>query len=818
MTTFSNSTNTPSVVGSVVVGTGTGFSSVGFSAVESAGKIVQWDSNVNLSANNFLSGYASTATAAGTTVLTVGSAQQQYFTGATTQIVTLPVTSTLVLGQSFTISNNSSGVVTVQSSGGNTIQAMAADSDLVVTVINTAVTTAAGWNAVYSLSGGSGSITINTDSGSATGSTLIYTAVNGVNNCGTTVDFTAGGTTVLLNVTDGGDNTFIGKDSGHLPTTSASSTGIGADVLSGLTSGIGNTGVGNIVGSNLLTGQYNTMVGFEAGSSLTSSESSNILINAPGVIGESNALRLGVANGTSQQQLSTAYIAGIVGNSFAGSHLMVVIDPATNQLGTDLIRNSSTSLLQNPTYAVQLVDQVILVDTTIIAATSTISLLAAPFQDGQVWTIKDYSGSAGSFPITVNVTGGGTIDGLSGIVLGVAYQSMTFCWDAGETTYSIVSDYTAGATGIAQLTGDSGTATGASIGILALDGSNHCGGTVKFAASGSNVVLSVSDASNNTFIGLAAGNTTYTGTDNTAIGRSALAGLTSGSQNVAIGQQSLVVNTNGLRNIAIGGGTLNSSITGDDNIMIGTGAGTLLDGSNNNIAIGTSALSGGASANQNIAIGELSLAILNGGTQNIAIGPQAGGQASNGTYNTYLGWSAGFLNDSGEDSNIYLSNPGFSAESNALRIGSATGTGNQELNKAFIFGINGVTNTGVPNLVTIDGTTSQLGVSSTLATAPPASSTATAGYGSLAVGTALQNTLGYDILVNISLTASAAVGATIVLGVGPTNTPTTNAVTGSFSAALTQSFTAVVPAGYYCLVNTTGTITVGSITTQVCPL
>jgi hypothetical protein len=108
-----------------------------------------WDANSNLSANNFLAGYATTATAAATTTLTVASAYQQYFTGVTTQNVIMPVTSTLVLGQSWFIVNNSSGVVTVKSSGGNTIQAMAANTTLLVTCILTSGTTAASWNAEY---------------------------------------------------------------------------------------------------------------------------------------------------------------------------------------------------------------------------------------------------------------------------------------------------------------------------------------------------------------------------------------------------------------------------------------------------------------------------------------------------------------------------------------------------------------------------------------------------------------------------------------------------------------------------------------------
>ena len=114
-----------------------------------ASTIPAWDANKNLSANNLIEGYATTATAAGTTTLTVASPYQQYFTGTSTQTVVLPVTSTLVLGQQFQIINNSTGTVTVESSGANVIQAMAANTQLTVTVISTSLTTAAAWNAVY---------------------------------------------------------------------------------------------------------------------------------------------------------------------------------------------------------------------------------------------------------------------------------------------------------------------------------------------------------------------------------------------------------------------------------------------------------------------------------------------------------------------------------------------------------------------------------------------------------------------------------------------------------------------------------------------
>lgn len=122
---------------------GTGVTSVTISPTASAW--AGWDANKNMSANNFLDGYTTIATAAGTTTLTVGSTYYQFFTGSTTQTVLLPVTSTLVLGQSFFVVNNSSGVVTVQSSGGNTIQAMAANTQAEFTCILTSGTSAASW-------------------------------------------------------------------------------------------------------------------------------------------------------------------------------------------------------------------------------------------------------------------------------------------------------------------------------------------------------------------------------------------------------------------------------------------------------------------------------------------------------------------------------------------------------------------------------------------------------------------------------------------------------------------------------------------------
>jgi hypothetical protein len=141
--------NATNVTGTVAIGNGgTGVTSV--TTTPTATAFAGWDTNKNLSANNHIQGYTTTATAAGTTTLTVGSTKYQYFTGATTQTVVLPVVTTLVNGQQFVIVNLSTGVVTVNTSGANTVQAMAANTHLTVTVTNTAGGTGtASWSWSY---------------------------------------------------------------------------------------------------------------------------------------------------------------------------------------------------------------------------------------------------------------------------------------------------------------------------------------------------------------------------------------------------------------------------------------------------------------------------------------------------------------------------------------------------------------------------------------------------------------------------------------------------------------------------------------------
>lgn len=137
-----------------VIGNSTGSTAtptaVSMVTTASASSVLLRDSNANAVSNNFLPSYATTATAGGTTTLTVSSAYYQFFTGTLTQTLQLPVASTLANGQSWVVENNSTGAVTVQTSGLNTLLILAAGTRALITCINTAGGTGtASWDFIY---------------------------------------------------------------------------------------------------------------------------------------------------------------------------------------------------------------------------------------------------------------------------------------------------------------------------------------------------------------------------------------------------------------------------------------------------------------------------------------------------------------------------------------------------------------------------------------------------------------------------------------------------------------------------------------------
>jgi hypothetical protein len=131
---------TPAINGTI---TGTGQATAA-----TASTITMRDSSGNITTNNLIESWTTTATAAGTTTMVVGDTYQQFWTGSTTQTIKLPTTG-VAAGQQWQITNNSTGLVTVQSSGANTILILAGSTSAVFTAVVATPTTAANWNALY---------------------------------------------------------------------------------------------------------------------------------------------------------------------------------------------------------------------------------------------------------------------------------------------------------------------------------------------------------------------------------------------------------------------------------------------------------------------------------------------------------------------------------------------------------------------------------------------------------------------------------------------------------------------------------------------
>jgi hypothetical protein len=190
--------------------------------------------------------------------------------------------------------------------------------------------------------------------------------------------------------------------------------------------------------------------------------------------------------------------------------------------------------------------------------------------------------------------------------------------------------------------------------------------------------------SNNTFLGLDAGNFTMTGHTNTGIGKNALFSNTTGIENTAVGAGALLSNTTGTYNTANGVDALTSNIMGIANTAIGQSALFNTDGSGNT-AVGQGALYSNTTGGFNIAIGGAALSSNTTGYGNIALGGSAG------------------INLTTGNNNICVGNQGVAGESNTIRIGDIFHTA------TFVAGINGAGVAGVPVVVSSSG---QLGVAS----------------------------------------------------------------------------------------------------------
>ena len=114
--------------------------------------------------------------------------------------------------------------------------------------------------------------------------------------------------------------------------------------------------------------------------------------------------------------------------------------------------------------------------------------------------------------------------------------------------------------------------------------------------------------------------------------------------------------------------------------------------------------------NNNLCMGNLSGSVGNGmiGSFNSGYGYASLNAVTTGSYNSAFGWDSGISYIGAESSNILLRNTGVLGESHVMRLGTQ-GSGNGQVNQAFMAGVVGVTVSNA-EYVTINSSTGQLGV------------------------------------------------------------------------------------------------------------
>lgn len=292
--------STPTLATPVINGLPTG---TGVASAATASTLVARDSNGIANAVAFNDGYTTTATAAGTTTLTVASNRLQFFTGSTTQTVVLPVTSTLTLGHSFEIENNSTGVVTVQSSGANTILAMPANTRALFTCILTSGTTAASWAQKYD---GFSAVTGTGSNVLATSPTLVTPAL-GTPSSGTLTNCTG------LTVAGGGTGRATSTTAFGLIAAGTTATGAHQTLATGATTDI------LVSGGSAALPVWTTATGSGAPVRATSPTLTTPNLGTPSALTLTNATGLPVAGGGTGAASLTAYAVICGGTTSTGA-------------------------------------------------------------------------------------------------------------------------------------------------------------------------------------------------------------------------------------------------------------------------------------------------------------------------------------------------------------------------------------------------------------------------------------------------------------------------------------------------------------------
>jgi hypothetical protein len=389
---------------------------------------------------------------------------------------------------------------------------------------------------------------------------------------------TAEGQNAMLNLSSGSYNTALGFFSLSSNTGAAFNTGLGAGTLLANT-GANNTATGagallnnSTGGSNTAGGAFalfnntigtgNIAIGYQAGFFLTAGNN-NIEIGNVGIGGDSNTIRLG-----DPAIHAAIFVAGITTMTPATPNQMVLVDPASGQLGSADIPSS-----------------------------------------GVVSTSPENT-AVGEQALASNTGGFNTATGFQALFSNASADSNTGVGDQALFTNTGPNNTAVGAGALFSNAGspDPNDASGAfnnAVGANALffnvDGSSN-------NALGESALLNNIMASNNTAIGdLALENNDSSGlgqaSTNTAVGAGALVSNVDGDSNNAVGFLALGANTTGIRNNAIGYLALGSNTSGSNNIALGDSAGENVTTAGNVICIGANVA--GANVSNSCYIGSI---------------------------------------------------------------------------------------------------------------------------------------------------------------------------------------------------------------------
>lgn len=314
------------------------------------------------------------------------------------------------------------------------------------------------------------------------------------------------GAAALLANVNGINSTAVGFQAA-IAATGGLLTAIGQASLADNTTGASNTAIGVESGSTVTTGSFNTFLG--SGTGTTTGATSGGLALGTNAIIEPSSGATSSDTGACFALGSTAYPIGVRGDGTfypAGSGAVYMRAKVNNTFSmiplltdgtalqwpgtsgtlalTSQITPQKTTLVTSTPYVVLTTDDIILVDTATIAATSHIIFPAAPTRDGQTWTVKDWSGDANTFLIIVEAAGSTNIDGTSSYTMGNNYEAVSIAYSVTQAEYSAVSEY-ATFNPLLRISGNSGTAAPAG-GIITING-----GTTGLTTSASGSTLSL---------------------------------------------------------------------------------------------------------------------------------------------------------------------------------------------------------------------------------------------------------------------------------------------------------------------------------------